>query len=60
MGRWRVCSDDVSIQFSGDVMLSFDKMLVPLLESGIKVERGREGRTDGRMEGREKKKGGGA
>ncbi|GAB5036979.1 serine protease [Nannochloropsis oceanica] len=37
MGRWRVCSDDVSIQFSGDVMLSFDKMLVPLLESGIKV-----------------------
>ena len=55
-----MCSDDVSIQFSGDVMLSFDKMLVPLLESGIKVERGREGRTDGRMEGREKKKGGGA
>lgn len=59
MGRWRVCSDDVSIQFSGDVMLSFDKMLVPLLESGIKVERGRDGRTDGWREEKKKKGGGG-
>lgn len=37
----------MSIQFSGDVMLSFDKMLVPLLESGIKVDGRREEGTDG-------------
>jgi len=45
MGHWSVCSDEVNLQFSGDMMLSYDQMLVPLLESGIKV--GREGGSEG-------------
>ena len=40
-----MCSDEVNLQFSGDMMLSYDQMLVPLLESGIKV--GREGGSEG-------------
>jgi hypothetical protein len=44
MGQWSMCSPEVLRQFSGDMMLSYDQMLVPLLESGIKV--GREGGRD--------------
>ncbi|EWM30038.1 serine protease family [Nannochloropsis gaditana] len=35
--RWKVCSDKVNLQFSGDMMRSYDKLLIPLLESGVKV-----------------------